>query len=378
MFKYIVTSSFGLEKITKHELTKLGYEILSVENGSIEVEGGLAAIADLNINLRTADRVFLKLAEFEARSFDELFECVYRIPWEEYLSEGARFPVLSKSVKSKLYSKSDIQSVSKKAIVKKLSEDYGIDVFCEKDETVEVHINILNDCVSVLLNSSGAPLHKRGYRIKQGPAPLKETLAAGILMLSDWKLSKVLVDPFCGSGTIGIEAAMMGMNIAPGINRHFASEDWIFLPENLFKKAKVLAKQNIRNDIKADIRCFDIDGETIRMARENAEEAGVIDNISFKQMAVKDLKLPKEKGVIVCNPPYGERLSDREKVLDLYEELGDAFFDSRSFSAYILTANPDFENAFGDRADKNRKLYNGNIKCYLYQYRFRRVGETGL
>lgn len=372
MFRYIITSSFGLEKMTKNELTAMGYEVLSVENGAIEVEGGLMALADLNINLRTADRVFLKLAEFEAKSFDQLFEQIYSINWEDYLSEGARFPVLTKSVKSALYSKSDIQSISKKAIVKKLSEDYGIEQFKEDDELVEVHVNLLNDRVSVLLNSSGPPLHKRGYRIQQGEAPLKETLAAGMILLSDWREGNVLIDPFCGSGTLGIEAAMIGMNIAPGLNRNFAAENWLFVPHDLFQNARTEAKKKIKTEIKLDIRCYDIDQNAIAMAKENAEEAGVIENITFKQLAIKDLVLPDEKGVIVCNPPYGERLGDREKVLDLYAELGDAYFDSETFSAFVLTSNEDFEHAFGDRADKNRKLYNGNIKCYLYQYHFRR------
>ncbi len=372
MYKYIVTSSFGLEKMTKRELTNLGYEILSVENGAIEVEGGLKAIADLNINLRTADRVFLKLAEFEAHSFDELFDNIYSISWEEYLSEGSKFPVLTKSVKSDLYSKADIQKISKKAIVKKLAEDYDIDIFPEDEEVVEVHVNILNDKVSVLLNTSGDALHKRGYRIEQGEAPLKETLAAGIVMLSDWRENKILVDPFCGSGTIGIEAAMMGMNIAAGLNRNFAAEEWVFVPFDLFKNTKQEAMKKIKNDIKLDIRMYDIDEKAIEIAKKNAEESGVIDNIKIEKQDVKDLYLPDEKGVIVSNPPYGERLSDKETVLDLYRDLGDAFFEIDKFSAYVLTSNEEFESAFGDRADKNRKLYNGNIKCYLYQYHFRR------
>ncbi len=371
MFRYLITSSFGIEKMTKRELTKLGYEILSVENGSIEVEGGLMAIADLNINLRTADKVYLKLGEFEARTFDELFDKIYMINWEDYLSEGAKFPVLTKSVKSDLYSKSDIQRISKKAIVKKLSEDYGIDYFKEDEEMVEVHINILKNKVSVLLNSSGRGLNQRGYRVEQGRAPLKETLAAAMVMLSSWREDRVLVDPFCGSGTIGIEAAMIGMNIAPNLNRKFASEDWVFIPHDLFKNARKEAMKRIKTDINLDIRCYDVDENAIRMAKENAMEAGLIDNISFKQLGVKDLYLPDKKGVIVTNPPYGERLSDREKVLDLYGYLGDAFFEVEGFSAYVLTSNEDFENAFGDRADRNRKLYNGNIKCYLYQYHYK-------
>ncbi len=372
MFKYIVTSSFGLEKITKRELTALGYEILSVENGAIEIEGGLKAIADLNINLRTADKVFLKLAEFEAHSFNELFDNIYNISWEEYLTESSKFPVLTKSVKSELYSKADIQRISKKAIVKKLSEDYDIDIFPEDEELVEIHINILNNKVSVLLNSSGEALHKRGYRVEQVGAPLKETLAAGMIMLSDWRENKILVDPFCGSGTIGIEAAMIGMNIAPGLNRNFAAEDWVFIPFDLFKNSKKDAMKKIRNDIKLNIRCYDIDDRAIEIAKNNAEEAGVIDNIKIEKQDVKDLYLPDEKGTIVSNPPYGERLSDREAVLDLYRDLGTAFFEIDKFSAYVLTSNENFENAFGDRSDKNRKLYNGNIKCYLYQYHFRR------
>ncbi len=368
MYTYIVSSAFGLEKMTKTELIRLGYEILSVQNGQIEVSGNIAALADLNINLRTAERVYIRLGKFEARSFDELYDRVFKINWEDYIAEDSAFPVLAKSVKSELFSKSDIQRISKKAIVNKLSEDYGIDSFPESAETIEVHVNILNDVVSVLIDTSGVGLHKRGYRTKQVDAPIKETLAAGMLMLSDWKYNKALVDPFCGSGTIAIEAAMIGMNIAPGLMRKFISEDWLFVPHDLFKKARKLAREKIRYDIDLDIRACDVSPKAVEAAKINAEEAGVIDNISFEELDVKHLVLADSGGTVVANPPYGERLSDKREVLDLYTALGDAVFDHDNWSAYVLTSNEEFENAFGDRADRKRKLYNGNIKCHLYQY----------
>lgn len=367
-YSYIISSAFGLEKMTKTELTRLGYEILSVENGNIEIKSNINALADLNINLRTAERVYIRLKKFKALSFDELYDGLFSINWEEYLAEDTVFPVLAKSVKSQLFSKSDIQSISKKAIVNKLSEDYGVKVFPETAETVEIHVNLLNDEVSVLLDTSGEGLHKRGYRLNRGDAPIKETLAAGIVMLSDWRYNKAFLDPFCGSGTLAIEAAMIGMDIAPGLMRKFSCEKWIFVPQDLFKKARQAARKRIRNDIKLNIKAFDKDDKAIEFAKLNAEEAGVIDNIDFLKLDVRDLELESFGGTIVCNPPYGERLSDKKEVLELYSALGEVVLDTDNWSAYVLSSNEEFESAFGDRADRKRKLYNGNIKCYLYQY----------
>ncbi len=366
--KYVVTSTFGLEKITKNELIRLGYEIDSVENGAITVTGNINSIADLNINLRTADRVYLLITKFKAVTFDELFDGIYSAPFEEYLSEEAAFPVVTKSVKSTLYSKADIQRISKKAIVKRLSDDYGIDEFPETGENCTISVNIYHDEVSVLLNTSGEALNKRGYRVKQTEAPMKETLAAGLVLLSDWNYKKELVDPMCGSGTIVIEAAMLALDIAPGLNRKFAAEDFIFVPYDLFKNKRAEALSKIKKDKTLSIKAMDIDSAAIQIAKENAKEAGVFECIDFSVQDVRNLELDDVVGTIITNPPYGMRLSNRNEVLDIYEALGDEVFSLENWSCYVLTANEDFENAFGEKADRNRKLYNGNIKCYYYQY----------
>lgn len=367
MFTYIISSAFGLEKMTKTELTRLGYEIGSVENGSIEVTAPIEAIADLNINLRTAERVFLKIGSFTAKSFDELGDGIYSYPWEEYLSMKGKFIINAKSVKSALFSKSDIQRVSKKMICKKLSEDYGTEIFPEDEEEYSIHINLLNDKVSVLMDTSGSGLHKRGYRKNQVDAPIKETLAASMVLLSDWRFKNTLVDPFCGSGTIVIEAAMIAKNIAPGLKRRFASEKWIFVPEGIFDEYREKAVLAIRKDAKFDIRAYDIDERAIKMARDNAKNAGVSDVINFETKDVKDLILDGE-GTIVTNPPYGLRLTEREEALELYGTLGAKVGKQGKYSCYAISADEDFEKAYGSKSMKKRKLYNGNLKCNLYQY----------
>lgn len=372
MFTYIVSSAFGLEKMTKTELTRLGYEITSVENGSIEVRAGIEALADLNINLRTAERVFLKLGEFGAKSFDELGDGIYALPWEDYLSESGKFIINAKSVKSALFSKSDIQRVSKKMLCKKLSEDYGTLIFPENGESYSIHVNILNDKVSVLMDSSGQGLHKRAYRTTQGEAPIKETLAASMVLLSDWRFKNSLIDPFCGSGTIVIEAAMIARNIAPGLLRKFAAEEWIFVPEDLFESFRERARAAIRKEASFDIRATDIDERAIQMARENAKRAGVLDTIDFRVEDIKDLKLD-EPSSIVTNPPYGLRLSEQEEALELYKILGLKVAANSSTSCYAISAAENFEEAFGKKADKKRKLFNGNLKCNLYQYLAKRT-----
>lgn len=368
MFSYIVSSAFGLEKMTKTELTRLGYEISGVENGSIEVKAGIEALADLNINLRTAERVFLKLGEFSAKSFDELGDGIYSLPWEDYLSESGKFIINAKSVKSALFSKSDIQRVSKKMLCKKLSEDYGTKLFPEDGEVYSVHVNILNDRVSVLMDASGQGLHKRGYRSVQGDAPIKETLAAGMVLLSDWRFKNTLLDPFCGSGTIAIEAAMIARNIAPGLLRKFAAEEWIFVPAQLFETYRQRARAQIRAGALFDIRAQDMDGAAIGMAKENAKRAGVSDTIDFRVQDIRELKL-EGRGTIVTNPPYGLRLSEQEEALGLYRILGAEVQRSGLYSCYAISAAEEFELSYGKKADKKRKLYNGNLKCNLYQYR---------
>lgn len=375
MFTYIVSSAFGLEKMTKTELTRLGYEISSVENGSIEVRAGMEALADLNINLRTAERVFLKLGDFEARSFDELGDGIYALAWEDYLSESGKFVINAKSVKSALFSKSDIQRVSKKMLCKKLSEDYGTSVFPEDGETYSIHVNILNDRVSVLMDASGQGLHKRAYRTAQGSAPIKETLAASMVLLSDWRFKNSLVDPFCGSGTIAIEAAMIARNIAPGLQRRFAAEDWIFVPQGLFESYRERARSAIREGAKFDIRAYDLDAASIAMAKENARRAGVLDTINFELRDVRQLEL-EGCGAIVTNPPYGLRLNEQEEALELYRVLGSKLLKNKNYSCFAISAAEDFEAAYGAKADKKRKLFNGNLKCNLYQYLVKRGPKT--
>ncbi len=368
MIKYVVTTTFGLEKITKNELIRLGYEIELVENGSITVTGNITAVADLNLNLRTADRVYIQIAKFKATTFDQLFDNIYRAPFEEYLSEEARFPVNCKSVKSTLFSKSDIQKISKKAIVKRLSADYGISQFSEDGELCAISVNIYKDEVSVLLNTSGDALYRRGYRTAPTKAPMKETLAAGLVLLSNWNYKKPLIDPMCGSGTLAIEAAMFELGIAPGLNRKFAAEDFIFVPYDLFENKRKAAYANIKSDRVLNIKAMDIDAKAIVAAKINAKNAGVYDAIDFAVQDVRDLTFDEEIGTIITNPPYGVRLGEQAEVLDLYNKMGKIILANEGWSAYILTANEEFERAFGDRADRNRKLFNGDLKCYLYQY----------
>ncbi len=368
MIKYVITSTFGLEKITKTELIRLGYKINLVENGSITTEGTIDAIADLNINLRTADRVYIELAKFKAESFDELFDKIYNIPFEEHLSANAKFPIIAKSVKSKLFSKSDIQKISKKAIVKRLTNDYGINYFPEDEETCQINVNIHKDVVSVLLNTSGDALNKRGYRTKQTDAPLKETLAAGLILLSNWNHKKTMIDPMCGSGTLPIEAAMIELNIAPGLNRKFAAEDFIFVPQNLFELKKLQAKENIKENINLKIFAMDIDPKAIEIAKENAKNAGILNQINFSVADIKDLKIINDFGCLITNPPYGKRLGQDKEVLNIYKTIGEKIKTCDKYSTFVLTSNEQFEKEFGKKSTRNRKLYNGNIKCYYYQY----------
>ena len=364
----IATCTFGLEGILKDEVVKLGFEDIVTSNGRVEFSGGEDAIAIANLWLRTADRVLVKIGKFNATTFDELFEKTKSCSWEQWITKDGRFPVAkATSVKSKLFSKSDCQSIVKKAIVERLKQKYKINWFEESGENYPVFVNILKDEVTLSIDSSGVGLHKRGYRAKGNEAPLKETLAAAIVFLSHWKSERQLADPFCGSGTLLIEAALMGKNIAPGINRTFSSETWNGQMKRCYSKTREAAKEMIERD---EFRLLgsDIDRHSIQLAMENAKLAGVDDVIAFQKLDVSEFSSSKRVGTIITNPPYGERLSTKKEVEELYQTMGKTFEKLDDWSYFILTGHLNFERYFGRRATKNRKLYNGNILTYLYQY----------
>lgn len=364
----IATAAMGLEAIVAKEVRQLGYET-RVENSRVLFKAPISAIPRCNLWLRTADRVKVLVSEFEARTFDELFEATKALPWESFISEDGQFPVSGKSHKSKLYSVSDCQSIVKKAIVERLRLKYGIaSRMPETGSLYKVEVAILKDVVSLTIDTSGIGLHKRGYRVGQGDAPLKETMAAALIMLTNWRSDETFIDPFCGSGTIPIEAALIGQNIAPGFNREFASENWEFIKEKYWEEAFEEAEDLANYDQKLNIIGSDIDHQMINIAKENALEAGLADLISWKQMQVKDLFIREEKGYLVTNPPYGERLSDKKTVSQLYKDLGTIMLNHPRWSVYILTAFKGFEDQFGRKATKKRKLFNGFIEANYYQY----------
>lgn len=364
----IATSAMGLESIVAKEVRDLGYEC-TVENGRIAFKGDELAIARSNLWLRTADRIKIKVGEFRATSFDELFEKTKALPWEELLPEDAEFPVSGKSVKSKLFSVSDCQAIVKKAIVSRLQKAYKRTSWLEENgPTFKIEVALLKDIATITIDTSGAGLHKRGYRADQGEAPLKETLAAALVLLTNWSADKPFIDPFCGSGTIPIEAALIGQNIAPGFNREFISEQWPFIHGTVWDQARNEAEDLARYDQPLMITGSDIDHRMVKIAEENAFEAGLGDLISFKQMRVQDLTVKQDYGVIVGNPPYGERLGDKPAVEKMYREMGQVFSELDTWSIYILTSHPDFETLYGRPATKKRKLFNGFIRTDLYQY----------
>ncbi len=364
----IATSTFGIEAVVAREIKELGYEDVTVENGRVIFTGNEEAICKSNLWLRCADRVYLKVGEFVATTFEELFQQVKALPWENYLGVDANFPVNAKSVKSKLFSLSDIQAISKKAIVEKMKATYAQDWFEESGSKYPIMVSILKDKVTVSIDTSGAGLHKRGYREVGSEAPLKETLAAAMIKVSRWRPDRVLIDPFCGSGTIAIEAALIGRNIAPGINRSFISEEWDMIPKDLWKKVKKEAYEVMEYDREIEIYGYDIDGRVVKIAMNNAEEAGVEDCMHFQRRPVSELSSKKKYGYIICNPPYGERLGEKKEVERLYREMGKVFTKLDTWSYYVITSHEEFQQCFGKKADKNRKLYNGRIKCYYYQY----------
>ena len=366
----IAPCHFGLESVLKREILNLGYEISKVEDGRVTFWGNMDSICRANIFLRTAERVLVKVASFKATTFDELFEETKSLPWEKYIPKDGKFWVTkAASVKSKLFSATDIQSIMKKAMVERLKKQYGISWFTEEGSEFPIRVFIMKDIVTIGIDSTGVSLHKRGYRQHTVRAPISETLAAALIMLTPWNKDRVLVDPFCGSGTFAIEAAMMAANIAPGMNRSFVGEGWKnIVPMKSWYQAIEEANDLINEDIDVDIQGYDIDSDAIRMARKNAAEAGVEELIHLQQRGVEDLRHPKKYGFLITNPPYGERLEEREALPALYGELGKSFRTLDSWSAYIITGYEDVERYIGRKADKNRKIYNGMLKTYFYQF----------
>ena len=385
LYEYVVPCHFGLESVCKKEIDQLGYEIRSVEDGRITFAGDAAAGARANIFLRTAQRILLKCGEFQAKTFEELFQGIKEIPWENYFPKDARFWVTkATSVKSSLFSTSDIQSIVKKAMVERMKERYHIRWFPESGDDYPVRISLYKDRVTAALDLSGESLHKRGYRKMVSKAPIEETLAAGLIMLTPWRKDRILVDPFCGSGTFPIEAAMMGADIAPGMKRSFQGQKWEhIIPGKIWHKAYEEARDRADYERKPEIQGYDIDPMIVKAARENAKRAGVAEMIHFQQRPIHHLSHPKKYGFIITNPPYGERMEDKDELPILYREMGEAFAKLDTWSEYVITAYEDAEKYIGKKAAKNRKIYNGMMKTYFYQFpgpkppRRKKVKETG-
>lgn len=370
MLNLVAPCHFGLEAVLKREIYDLGYEITKVEDGRVHFAGDLEAVAVSNINLRTAERILIEMGSFRAETYDELFEGIKSIPWENIIPSNGKFwAAKASSVKSRLFSPSDIQSIAKKAMVERLKLKYNISWFEEDGASFPVRIMIRNDIASVCLDTSGESLHKRGYRVSPVLAPISETLAAAIIMLTPWKKGRILADPCCGCGTIPIEAAMMAANIAPGINRNFLCQTWdIFKNNRIFADAFEEAKSVVDLNIDTDIQGFDIDWRAVKSARENAKAAGVDGLIHFQERELKKFSHPKKYGFMIANPPYGERIADEAQIRELYRQFGEVYEKLDSWSMYIITSYEDFEKCAGRKADKNRKIYNGMIKTRLFQY----------
>lgn len=366
----IAPCHFGLESVLKREILDLGYEISKVEDGRVTFLGDAEAICRANIFLRTAERILLKVGEFRAVTFEELFEKTKALAWEAYVPANGKFWVTkAASVKSKLFSPSDIQSIMKKAMVERLKKVYHQEWFPEDGASYPVRVFLMKDVVTIGIDTSGVSLHKRGYRQLSSKAPITETLAAALIMLTPWRRDRILVDPFCGSGTFPIEAAMMAANIAPGMNRSFTAEQWTnLIPRKLWYESVEEASDLMEDQIEVDIQGYDIDGDVVKAARQNAADAGVDHLIHFQQRPVSQLRHPKKYGFIITNPPYGERLEERETLPELYRTFGESFRRLEDWSAYMITSYDEAERYFGRKADKNRKIYNGMIKTYFYQF----------
>lgn len=374
-YEMIAPCHFGMEAVLKREITDLGYDITEVDNGKVTFAGDITAIARSNIFLRTTERILLKAACFRAETFDELFENIKALPWECYIPKDGKFWVAkANSVSSKLFSPSDIQKIVKKAMVERMKQTYHTDWFEETGEAYPLRISIIKDVVTVGIDTTGESLHKRGYRKFTAPAPVSETLAAAILLLSPWKKDRVLVDPFCGSGTIPIEAAMLARNIAPGMEREFTAEGWNnLIPRKIWYDAVTEANDLIIQDAQLTIQGYDISEEALKMARANSQLAGVEKDIHFQQRDIRDFSSPKKYGFVISNPPYGERLSTKEEMWNLYRNIGQVMEENETWSFFLLSGYEDAVKAIGaggsrKKATKNRKIYNGMMKTYLYQY----------
>ncbi|MEI3193584.1 MAG: class I SAM-dependent RNA methyltransferase [Lachnospiraceae bacterium] len=370
MIELVAPCHFGMEAVLKREILDLGYEISQVEDGRVTFLGDLEAVAYANVFLRTTERILIKVGKIHAETFDELFEGTKALPWEDYIPEDGKFWVAkANSIKSKLFSPSDIQSIMKKAMVERLKTVYHRERFEETGTEYPIRVSILKDEVLIGLDTSGVSLHKRGYRQMTAPAPITETLASALILFTPWKKDRILVDPFCGSGTFPIEAAMLAANMAPGMKRHFLAEKWEnLIPIRHFEDAREEAADLVDLSVETDIQGYDIDGEIIKAARANARMAGVEQLIHFQQRPVSELSHPKKYGFVITNPPYGERLEEKKNLPALYKEMGDAFRRLDSWSEYVITAYEDAEKYIGRKADKNRKIYNGMMKTYFYQF----------
>ena len=370
MIELVAPCHFGMEAVLKREILDLGYEISQVEDGRVTFLGDLEAVAYANVFLRTTERILIKVGKIHAETFDELFEGTKALPWEDFIPEDGKFWVAkANSIKSKLFSPSDIQSIMKKAMVERLKTVYHRERFEETGAEYPIRISILKDEVLIGLDTSGVSLHKRGYRQMTAPAPITETLASALILFTPWKKDRILVDPFCGSGTFPIEAAMLAANMAPGMKRHFLAEKWEnLIPIRHFQDAKEEAADLVDLSVETDIQGYDIDGEIIKAARANAKMAGVDHLIHFQQRPVSELSHPKKYGFVITNPPYGERLEEKKNLPALYKEMGDAFRRLDSWSEYVITAYEDAEKYIGRKADKNRKIYTGMMKTYFYQF----------
>jgi putative N6-adenine-specific DNA methylase len=366
-FTLIATSSFGLESVVAEELRNLGYQNLIIENGRVSYAGNEEDIVRSNIWLRTADRVLIKMAEFKATDFDALFHGTLNIAWENIIPVNGKMHVTGKSVRSKLASVRDCQAIVKKSVIKAMNRKYRLSQFPETGPLYKIEVSLLKDIATITIDTTGQGLHKRGYREETGEAPLRENLAAALVLLSRWNPDRILADPMCGSGTIPIEAALIGRNIAPGIKRSFVSESWQNIPKQIWDSVRSEARLKEHKAI-FRILASDNDERVLKKARENAVKAGVSDYIAFQRLPVDQLSSHKKYGCILCNPPYGERLGESKEVERLFHSMGEVFSRFDTWSLFILNSHPEFETYFGRKSTKNRKLYNGNIKCYFYEY----------
>lgn len=365
---FIATTTFGLEATVKREVTNLGFENITVTDGCVNFTSDEKAIPKANIWLRSSDRVLLVLGKFEALTFDELFEKTKALPWEEWIPKSGKFTVIGKSIKSTLFSVPDCQAIVKKAVVEKLKTKYKVEWFEENGAQYKIQIALLKDIATLTIDTTGPSLHKRGYRQTSVVAPLKETLASALIELSYWKKDRILVDPFCGSGTIPIETALMAKNIAPGLSRKFVSEEWTNINNKLWKEERAYSYSQINVDFQPEIYGYDIDSKAIEISKNNAKKAGVDDCIRFETKSIKDLKLNFDYGMVISNPPYAERIGEIREVENIYRDMGKIFNSNKTWSVYVITSNEEFEKLYGMKADKKRKLFNGNVKIDYYQY----------